>query len=688
MAIVQGSIVFHGRASAIFGEAIERTAFVDNYDVRFALEGFVDYHGLPSPPTDYSYACDISADGNYLIVAENFKSPYIRAYRREDEKFVELLVAPFDNMIVSGNSRKTLSLSPDGSYFGVLSYGPPYIAAYMRVGNHSFTKLPTITNDWPGSLYSCAMSNQGEYFAVTRFFGTDIILDIYKRSGAQYIQIESSILEWEGEYSPSRVDTSISADGQYIAVVMENAPYIYTFKREDDEYVRVYPDEIPVFETGDEYYPYSYPVGGTIAPDGSYLAVLYSEAPWICIYKRQGDIFKRLLEPIEPDDLPLGYIASVAFSWDSKYMAFAQFWYPDYVRMYRRAGDSFIRMKDIPEEFYEIISSPYCLGLTYDGNFLLVSGSAYSWDDPQSAVVFKRVVRDSMEEMRGRTLLPPMNSIKHAVGKSVLQGQANMEQKSIKTAVGKITFHSQTILQIVGLALRKLEGLYQITSSEIISRSQPVLSEDLANCIEVWINPAVPASEAEELYRSKEPEEIPPNGTRTFTVEYKKKPAVQVTVDIENPGIHLSIADTKIYGASAVITVANNSSSPQSCTLVVTGLPLEVQGRRKIEVRDEVSIRNHGLVKYVFDSPLVQDEGSARDIGNKILRLFAVARANMEISWRGDPAHELADILEIPEFESRRLGVLRKDRFYITRQEFIADGGLRVNVRGRKLPAQ
>src|SRR5690606_16037129 len=127
----------------------------------------------------------------------------------------------------------------DGSYFGVLSYGPPYIAAYMRVGNHSFTKLPTITNDWPGSLYSCAMSNQGEYFIVTRFLNMDIFLDIYKRLGAQYFQTNSILLVWEGEYSPSRVDTSISADGQYIAVIMENAPYIYTFKREDDEYVRI-----------------------------------------------------------------------------------------------------------------------------------------------------------------------------------------------------------------------------------------------------------------------------------------------------------------------------------------------------------------------------------------------------------------------------------------------------------------
>ena len=104
-------------------------------------------------------------------------------------------------------------------------------------------------------------------------------------------------------------------------------------------------------------------------------------------------------------------------------------------------------------------------------------------------------------------------------------------------------------------------------------------------------------------------------------------------------------------------------------------------------VKDEESILDHGLVKYTFDSPLVQDEASARDIGKKILWLFSVARANIEIEWRGDPALELADPVQIPEFE--KLGVSKKENFYVTRQLLeVVEGGLDATLSGRKIPKE
>ena len=273
------------------------------------------------------------------------------------------------------------------------------------------------------------------------------------------------------------------------------------------------------------------------------------------------------------------------------------------------------------------------------------------------------------------------------IGSITFRGRSFMSLAGIKHATGSITFRGGSFMSLIGLVLRELEGVYQISSSEIISRNQPVLSTDLANYIEVWINPMVPAATAEEIYRSKEAEAIPPGETKTFTVEFDEEPVIEATATLEEAGPNLSIItnETKYFGSTAEIAVYNSGTTEQTCIIVVNGKPLEVQGRRKIVVKDEESILDHGLVKYEFDSPLVQDEASARDIGQKILRLFSVARANIEIKWRGDPALELADICQIPEFE--KLGVTKKENFYITRQQFvIEDGGLNVSMAGRKVP--
>lgn len=287
---------------------------------------------------------------------------------------------------------------------------------------------------------------------------------------------------------------------------------------------------------------------------------------------------------------------------------------------------------------------------------------------------------------RGRSLMS-LAGVKRATGSITFRGQSSMFLSAVKTAVGKITFRGTSTMSLIGLVLRELEGIYQISSSEIFSRNQPILSEDLANYIEVWINPMVPAATAEEIYRSKEAEAIPPGETKTFTVEFDEEPVIEATATLEEAGPNLSIItnETKYFGSTAEIAVYNSGTTEQTCIIVVNGKPLEVQGRRKIVVKDEESILDHGLVKYEFDSPLVQDEASARDIGQKILRLFSVARANIEITWRGDPAQELADICQIPEFE--KLGVTKKENFYITRQQFVvADGGMDVSMAGRKVP--
>src|SRR5690606_37917970 len=154
-----------------------------------------------------------------------------------------------------------------------------------------------------------------------------------------------------------------------------------------------------------------------------------------------------------------------------------------------------------------------------------------------------------------------------------------------------------SFMSLIGLVLRELEGVYQISSSEIVSRNQPVLSTDLANYIEVWINPRVPADQAEVVYRSKEPEPILPGESKAFNLKLDKEPVIEAVASLEDAGANLAITETKFYSGSAEITVTNTGTTEQTCIIVVQARPLELQGRRKIVVKDEESILDHGLVK-------------------------------------------------------------------------------------------
>lgn len=580
------------------------------------------------------FDCKFSpANGTYLAVVGAI-SPSLLIYKRSGDVFTKIT----DPIQSPSGTTAGCAFSTDGVYLAVAGYSSPRLYIYKHVEEDTFMKLPDPA-EFPGDrAYGCAFG--GEYLAVVGEYG----VYIYKKNGDEFIRISEAL-----DQIPSGVINKcvFSSDGQYLAIVYTNFPHLSIFKRNGDKFVKL--DNPSIMPTG---------AGRNCAftLDGSYLVVTYQTAPYLTVYKRSGNSFVAMSSPTV---LPTGPAWGCALT--SRYMAVAH-WESPYLRVYERDEDVYktVNITDIP------LGSGFSCAFTPDGEYLAVGAR------PSLSIsdfgIYKRVYSPVIQ------------------GSIVFRGHASANfGNPIKTATGKITFRGRAILRLIGLVLRELEGIYEIGNSEIFSRKQPVLSEDLANHIEVWINPVAPATIAEELYRSNDPEEIPPNESKTFVIEYSKKPAANVSASLENQGVYLSISDEKYYSGSAEITITNSSAQLQTCTIVITGKPLETQGRRKIVVRDENSILDHGLVKYEFDSPLVQNEATAQNIGEKILRLFSIARANIEIEWRGDPMLELADIVKIPEFE--KLGISKKENFYITRQEYkIEEGGMEVNMTGRKVP--
>ena len=588
-------------------------------------------------PAGYSFGCAFSPDGVYLAVAHG-NLPFITIYKRNGDVFTKL--SDPDDLPTS--TCLGCAFSPDGNYLAIIFFSSPYITIYKRNGD-VFTKLPDPDDLPPGSGQDCTFSPDGNYLVIAHQ-GSPYIT-IYKRNGDVFTKLS------DPDDVPIRPSTgcSFSPNGNYLAVVTTGYPKnLIIYRRAGDVFTKLSDPDVLIYSDCQDC---------AFSPDGYYLVVAHLGFPNMTIYKRAGDIFTKLFNP---DDLPSNGGRGCAFSPNRNYLAVAHYNSP-HITTYKHSGDIFTKLPDpdvLPVYAVDCAFSP-------DGNYLTVV---------QESSPFITIYKSKQP--------PPPPKI---TGSITFRGRSSMSLSAVKTAVGKITFRGRAILRLIGLVLRELEGIYQISSSEIFSRSQPVLSEDLANHIEVWINPVAPATIAEELYRSNDPEEIPPNESKTFVIEYSKKPAANVSASLENQGVYLSISDEKYYSGSAEITITNSSAQLQTCTIVITGKPLETQGRRKIVVRDENSILDHGLVKYEFDSPLVQNEATAQNIGEKILRLFSIARANIEIEWRGDPMLELADIVKIPEFE--KLGISKKENFYITRQEFkIGEGGMEVNMTGRKVP--
>jgi len=97
--------------------------------------------------------------------------------------------------------------------------------------------------------------------------------------------------------------SSWSNDGIYLAVAHDTSPYITIYKRTGDTFNKLSdPVDLPA---GPAY------SGCAFSNNGIYLVVAHNNSPYITIYKRSGDVFTKL---DDPDDLPSAAINCCMFS--------------------------------------------------------------------------------------------------------------------------------------------------------------------------------------------------------------------------------------------------------------------------------------------------------------------------------------------------------------------------------------
>lgn len=222
------------------------------------------------------------------------------------------------------------------------------------------------------------------------------------------------------------------------------------------------------------------------------------------------------------------------------------------------------------------------------------------------------------------------------------------------------------------------QGPFPITRDNYRTKENPVDSEGVLNYISVKSIPLT-LSETVELYNS-----IVSNiGENTIIVNYSEDmtPVKEATVrlekaDSEEAPLYTTIVSSYFYAKSAFIKI--NSTQSEDVKIIINGKYLSKAGTQILYSDDKGSIVENGKMAFSLpDNPLIQTPELAKQIADLILDISKDPSKDMTLSWRGNPAIELSDTVELEEF-----GI--KNNFVVIRQEINYDGALSASMKGRK----
>lgn len=221
----------------------------------------------------------------------------------------------------------SLAFSDDGVYIvGATNGSAEPVFVYKRSGD-VLTKLSAPAN-LPAVAPSGLISISGDATYIAASFGNSSpYVEVYKRSGDTF-PTKATV----STTATNVTTTAFSKDSTYLALLRNNAPFVEVHKRSGDVFTKL-PDfsELPAISAS----------GVAFSPDGTYLVVaaLSSTTRNIFVYKRSGDVFTLL-----PDDISIPQPLTPVFSPDGNYMAIRSLTAP-FVVVFRRNGDTFTRLE-------------------------------------------------------------------------------------------------------------------------------------------------------------------------------------------------------------------------------------------------------------------------------------------------------------------------------------------------------
>lgn len=255
--------------------------------------------------------CDLAPGGDYFA-ATGVAAPGFSLHKRSGGSFARMA----DPAIVLGGGGSDVSFSRNGLYLAVISTSGSRIEIVYKRAGDVFSALPPLTPAPNLTRNSCQFSPNNEYLA---FGGQSGRLAVYKRSGDAFTSVVAPT-----DSTGTLVALAWSPGSDYLAAAVSGSGgsgSIRIYKRAGDIFTLL--PEIALPGTGRDV---------SFSRDGQYLAVAHATAPFFTVFRRQGDTFTRLLEPVQ---IPPGSGNGIAFSPASRHLAVAHTTTP-FVSIYKQ----------------------------------------------------------------------------------------------------------------------------------------------------------------------------------------------------------------------------------------------------------------------------------------------------------------------------------------------------------------
>ncbi|KMY49245.1 WD40 repeat domain-containing protein [Peribacillus loiseleuriae] len=366
--------------------------------------GFDDMYKLPNPVvtmTASTYSVGINSDAS-IIVYGTMGTSNLQPHKRIGDELVKLPV-------ISGVSSQTVNaikFSIDDKYMFVGYSSSPFLKIF-EVNGDTFKEINSF-DAVTSSVLAIEFSGDGSQV----FIGT---------TSAPYLQVYNIIGSEFRKGDPvantptTQVrDLSLSGDGKTLIVGLSSSPFLFAYDRIDGVLTRV--TNIDAMTSG------SGQMGWGVAtyPDGSIFVVVHRFSPYLEMYKRDGNSFKKLPKP------PLtinGAGNACSLTSDGQYLAVSSEGSP-YMYMFKVEGESLTRLSNPA-----IIPMGEGKGISFARNAPYL---VYGHDSSPYMTVFKSdILGEYIHKYSGFGDLSKGNFVNFGVAKS--PGAANSTNKKITT---------------------------------------------------------------------------------------------------------------------------------------------------------------------------------------------------------------------------------------------------------------
>lgn len=219
-------------------------------------------------------------------------------------------------------------------------------------------------------------------------------------------------------------------------------------------------------------------------------------------------------------------------------------------------------------------------------------------------------------------------------------------------------------------------------NDQIISAENPQKYLDTYNIVK--LNYKLPYLKPPDSLLKIDSLAVPNGGITLQNIEFSSGP-VAVVDQVRLTGVKNAVIASVQYGAWTITIEIANPGTDEIVSLEVTGRAVDVINSTHT-ARDNAAVALWGEKELKIDNQLIQDLNTAKGYADSLLQWVKDPHVNFSLNFRGDPALEVGDIIEVQD-AADKIGDVALVPIRITLDY---DGALKAKMEARKpiLPYQ